>query len=214
MRKIVWLFALLLSLGLTSCIDIIDEINLNADKSGTVFIGLESKMLASIMGMAEEQIDTSTINQFMSFPKESADRLKNIKGVHEINAFDIISKGRIGIGFSFDNPKALNKAYYALLEMEKAWYQPNIVKIRKHKIIRMNLTPQLVKQIEKENPKLKDSEFVKYLNIKTILKLPNNIKEVECADDLRVIDNKEVAMRYSFLEVLKEKKSTAYKIRF
>ena len=214
MRKIVWLFALLLSLGLTSCIDIIDEINLNADKSGTVFIGLESKMLTSIMRIAEEKSDTSTINQFLNFPSQSADRLKNIKGVHEINAYDIISKGRVGIGFSFDNPKALNKAYYALLDMKKAWYQPNIIKIRKHRIIRMNFTPQLVKQIEQESPDLMDFEFLEYFNVKTVLKLPNNIKEVECADDLRVIDNKEVAIRYSFSEVLKEKKSTAYKIRF
>jgi len=214
MRKIVWLFALLLSLGLTSCFDIIDEINLNADKSGTVFIGLESKMLTSIMRIAEEKSDTSTINQFLNFPSQSADRLKNIKGVHEINAYDIISKGRVGIGFSFDNPKALNKAYYALLDMKKAWYQPNIIKIRKHRIIRMNFTPQLVKQIEQESPDLMDFEFLEYFNVKTVLKLPNNIKEVECADDLRVIDNKEVAIRYSFSEVLKEKKSTAYKIRF
>jgi len=214
MRKTIWLFILLLSLGLTSCIDIIDEIKLNADKSGSVFIGVESKLLGSIMQMAENQLDTSTMRQLKSFPLESANRLKNIEGVHEINAFDIISKGRIGIGFNFDNSKALNKAYYALLEMEKAWYQPNLIKIRKHKISRLNFTPQLVKQLEKEHPDLKNSDFIKYLNIKSVLSLPNEVKSVDCTDNSVVIDANSVEIHYSFQEILKEKKSTAYKIHF
>ncbi|RLD66732.1 MAG: hypothetical protein DRI84_04175 [Bacteroidetes bacterium] len=212
--KFIWLFAILLGLGLSSCIDILDEIKLNDDKSGSVFIGIESEMLGSIMNMAKDKIQPKTMEGLESLPIKSKEKIVDIKGVSNVKAFNQINKGRLGISFDFANPKALNSAYYALVDMKKAWYQPNIIKIGKHKISRRDLSPQLVKQIESENPELKNSEFLKYLNMKTVVRLPSISISIEEGEGKELKNTKKVAIRYTFTEILEETRSTAYRIRF
>lgn len=214
MRKLIWLFALLLSLGLSSCIDILDEITLNDDKSGSVFIGIESQLLGSIMEAAKEQVGKKTTESLEEFPNKSKDKIKNIKGISAVKSFNQIKEGRIGISFNFDNPKALNLAYYTLLEIKKSWYSPNIVKISNHKISRRNLTKQIIDQVNQENPEIKNSEYLKYFTLKTIIRLPNESSSVKYGDDAVLTNGKKIVIRYTFTEVLNKEYSTAYKIKF
>ena len=214
MRRFTGILLILMSMSLSSCIDILDEIILNRDKSGSVFIGLESQMLGSVMSMAKEQIDPAIFSELDSFPAASAERLKGIAGIHEINAMDVMSRGRFGIAFRFDNPKALNRAYYALLDMDKKWYYPRFIKIGNHKISRKNITPQLVKQIDEHNPDLRNSEFHRFLNIKSVIKLPAENISIESEKKAQCPSHEEVVIRYSFKELLNEEQSSAYKIRF
>jgi len=214
MKRVFWIFAISLSLGLSSCIDLIDEIKLNEDKSGTVFIGIESKILGSIMAMAKEQISPTAIESLEGFPNESKDKLKNMKGITNVKSFNQMSHGRIGISFDFINSKALNQAYYTLLDMEKTWYSPNIVKISKHKIYRRNLSPQLVKNLNKSMPELKNSEYLKYFKLKSIVRLPSESKSIIYGAKQNLKNTKEVIMYYSFDDILNKEKSTSYKIKF
>ena len=214
MRKIVWLFAVILSLGLTSCIDILDEIKLNSDKSGSVFIGIESQLLGTLFGLANQHIPQEAVDSVLGFPQHSKAKLDAIEGVNDVKAFNQLNEGRFGISFKFDDPKALNKAYYSLFEMKYAWYYPNIVKIRKHSISRRNLTPQLIKQIEQNSPNIKDSEYLKYLNIKTIIELPKDAKWLKTENPKEEINSNKIIIRYPLTEVLQEEKSTSYKIHF
>jgi len=213
-KKLIWLIGLLISLSFSSCITILDEIKLNADKSGEVFIGLESEALASVLSMAKDQLSPEIIAQIDQFPNEAKDRLTGIEGIHHISSMEQVQNGRLGISFQFDNPKALNKAYYALMDMEKKWYLPNLIKIKKHKIKRKNITPQLVKQIEENNPDLKDSQILKYLNWKSVIKLPANSTAINNVQSKSAVGNKEVVIRYSLSDLLKNEKSSAYEIRF
>jgi hypothetical protein len=213
-KKIIWLFALLVSLSFSSCITLLDEIKLNDDKSGEVFIGLESQMLGSILSMAKDQIPTDMMDNLNTFPTEAQKRISNIEGISSVNAMDQISSGRLGINFHFKNSKALNNAYYALMEMKKTWYLPKIIKIGKHKIKRKDISPQLVKQIEKEYPDLKDSELLKYLKWETVIKLSSNSKKIETEQTKSKVGDKNIKIRYSLTEIIKDEKSTAFTIRF
>jgi hypothetical protein len=213
-KKIIWLFALLVSLSFSSCITLLDEIKLNDDKSGEVFIGLESQMLGSILSMAKDQIPTDMMDNLNSFPTEAKKRISNIEGISSVTVMDQISSGRLGINFHFKNSKALNNAYYALMEMKKTWYLPKIIKIGKHKIKRKDISPQLVKQIEKEYPDLKDSELLKYLKWETVIKLSSNSKKIETEQTKSKVGDKNIKIRYSLTEIIKDEKSTAFTIRF
>ncbi|MCK5857669.1 MAG: hypothetical protein KAG64_09265 [Bacteroidales bacterium] len=203
-KRFVYLFALFISLSFSSCITLLDEINLNADKSGSVFIGLESGMLASVLNMAKDQIPADMMKSVNEFPNEATKRISDIKGISNIKTLDKVGDGRLGISFNFSNTKALNNAYYALLDIGKTWYLPKIIKIRKHQIIRRDLTPQLVKQIEKNNPEIKDSEILKFLNWETVVNLPRESKS----------GSKQVVVKYSLTEIIKEEKPTSFKILF
>ena len=213
-KRIVWVLSILIGFSFNSCITILDEIRLNADKSGEVFIGLESNALASVLAMAKDQLSPEMIAQIDHFPNEASDRLSGIKGISNVKSLDQVQDGRLGIHFHFDNQKALNNAYYALMDMDKKWYLPNLIKIRKHKIKRKNITPQLVKQIEENNPELKDSQFLKYLNWKSVIKLPSNSTAINNAQSKSEVGNKEVSIRYSLTDLLKNEKSSAYDIHF
>jgi len=213
-RKIIWLIAILSSIAFSSCINLLDEIKLNSDKSGSFFIGLESKMLASILNMAKDQIPKDLSDDINKFPSEAKKRIEGINTISNIKTLDEMGDGRLGISFDFSNPKSLNKAYYALLEIEKTWYLPNILKIGKHKVKRRNLTPQLVKQIEKNNPELKDSDLLKYLHWETVIKLPSNSKSITSEYSKSKVGSEDIVIRYSLTEIIKEEKSTAFGIRF
>jgi len=214
MKRLIWLFAIILSFGLSSCIDLLDEITLNDDKSGSVFIGIESQLLGSMMSMAKEQVDPNTIESLEEFPNKSKDKLKDLKGISNVKSFNQISAGRIGISFEFANTKALNHAYYSLLDIEKTWYSPNIVKISKHKISRRNLTPQLVKELNESMPELKDSEYLKYFTLKSVVRLPAKSSSVTYGEGAELKNAKNISMRFSFSEILNKEYSTAYKIKF
>ena len=214
MKRLIYALFLMLSLSLTSCIDILDEIVLNKDKSGSVFIGLESQILGTLMRSAREQIDPQIMEQLDSFPSMAAKKLKGVKGIHEINALDVIAQGRFGIAFKFDNPKALNRAYYALMDIDKKFYHPKIVKIGKHKISRRNITPQLVDQIKSNDPDLINSELIKYLNIRTVLRLPSSSTSVESAKKANTRVANRVLIKYPLDELIRQGASTAYKVRF
>jgi len=214
MSRFVLFLGILLSLSLSSCIDIVDEIKLNSDKSGSVFIGIESELLGSLMSMIKEQLSTESINKLEEFPNKSKDKLNSIKGISEVKSFSQINNGRYGISFDFANPKALNNAYYSLMDMEKSWYSPSLIKIGKHKISRKNITPHLVKEIKKNNPDLIDSEYLKYLSVKTIIRLPSESTSVKYKGQNIEKNTKNVIIRYSFVEILKQEESTAYHIRF
>jgi hypothetical protein len=159
-------------------------------------------------------MDPNAIEFLEEFPNNSKDKLKDLKGIQNVKSFSQVSEGRIGISFDFVNAKALNQAYYALLDMEKTWYSPNIVKIGKHKISRRDLTPQLVKELNKSMPKLKESEYLKFFNLKSIVRLPSISKSIVYGEKQTLNNKKDIMMRYSFDEILNKEKSTAYKIKF
>lgn len=213
-RSFVWSIILLFSLSLTSCIELLEEISVNEDKSGYVFIGIESKLLGSLLGMAKDQVDPSVIAEIEKFPNESKEKLSKVKGITKINSFDQLNSGRIGFSFHFDKPSSLNQAYYALFDMEKKIYNPNIVSISKHKVKRRNLTPQLVEQIDIEKPGFKDADYIKYLNYKIVVKVPSTTKSIENGNLTNSVGSKKVIMKYSATAILKDEKSTAFKIRF
>lgn len=214
MKKFFGLLFIILSVSLTSCIELLEEIKLNEDKSGSVFIGIESQVLASILDVVREQVSFDSISELEDLPSKLKERIINVKGISEVNSFDKVDDGRLGISFNFSNPTALNRAYFALAEVNKKWYHPNIIRVTKHKISRKDLTPQLINQLEKNYPKLKDSELTKFLSLKLVVKLPSPSISVYDGEKEVLTKTKNVRLNYGLSEILEEEKPTSFKIRF
>ena len=161
---------------MTSCIDLMHEITINKDKSGEVFIGFESMALGGLINIDNQYVDEELKKLIINFPIKALNKLKEIEGISKLKAHTQLKTGRIGIQFHFNNPKTLNKAYYALGQMDKKWFYPQIVKINKHRIKIRNITPFVLKKIEEKDKSLLNNELANYVNIKTIIHLPSEVK--------------------------------------
>ncbi len=176
-RKIVFLIALFSSIGLSSCVELLNEVTINKDKSGTAFIGIRVNALGGLIDMSSDYIDDEIRNSIIHFPSDAQSKLKDIKGIHSIETFTRIGQGRIGIEFQFDNPKALNKAYYKLLGENKKWYYPKLLRIRNHSVKAKNISPYIKRYFQHNESFITKSNLLKYLKYTTVIHTPKKIME-------------------------------------
>lgn len=213
-KIIVLLSAVLLLLGTTSCIDFLNEIKINKDKSGTVFLGLEMNAIAGLMITESDKVSPKIKEYIIHFPSESAELIKNIEGITNIESFTQPAQGRIGISFNFKNQKALNKAYYKLLEMDYKWYSPSFVIIKKHKVKIRNATPYIKDYYETYGDNLGDNSVVNYLHYKTVVHVPNSISKFNEESGSISQDKRVFITRISGKEILELDANSGFSFKY
>ncbi len=166
---------LLLAFTTSSCINILNEIKINSDKSGTSFIGIEFSALSTFLDMGSDELDPDIKSNVINFPNVAKEKLKNIDGISNIRTLGVLSNGRIGIEFDFKNMRALNKVYYSLSNHEKKWYYPNLIKIKNHKVKLKDISSQIKSVVEDNNDNPEYNKFLKYLNFRTQIIVPTTI---------------------------------------
>ncbi len=120
MRNRFVVFALILSsVFAVSCIDIVEELWINADKSGEAHFKIDAGSLGWMISSAGQYIDTEMLDEIIKAPNDKVKKLKSIEGITEVEAINLVKSGNIGFKFKFANPKALNKAYYRIFGLEK-----------------------------------------------------------------------------------------------
>jgi hypothetical protein len=213
-RKIVGIIAIVLMLGMTSCIDLLNELTINKDKSGIAFIGIKVNALAGLINMDSDLIDKDVKNSVILFPSQSEARLKGVSGISDIKTFTKISRGKLGIQFKFINQKALNNAYYALLGEDKKWYYPKMLKISNHKVKVHNVSPYIKRYFEQNESILSDGDLLKYLKFTTIIHTPNEIKANSFAKGKLSSDRKTLSYSISMKKILDDKESCGNKLKY
>jgi len=212
-QKLFLVLTIILSLSFTSCIDIIEEITINKDKSGKVYIRVSAGMLGSMLSMASAYVDTDIITEVKTFPQKKAKELKKIKGISKVKAVNKLSSGIVGIKFNFNNNKALNKAYYKLLDQEKKWYYPSIVKVKKHKLKKRNLAPIIRNYVKKNQAAFKDVDVLKKINYKVVYNFPAEVKKVKNSKS-KIIKKKRVIQKHSIHAILNSDVNIGNKIKY
>ena len=213
-KIIVVLSTIFLLLGTTSCIDFLNEIKINKDKSGTVFLGIEMNAIAGLMITESDKVSPKIKEYIIHFPSESAKLLQDVKGISNIESYTQPAQGRIGIGFNFKNQKALNEAYYKLFEMDYKWYSPNMVIIRKHKIKLRNATPYIKEYYGEIKDSFEDYTIVNYLHYKTIIHVPNSINNFSIERGSLSQDKKIFSNRTSGKEIIELNVNSGFSFRY
>ncbi len=196
---------LFLSFGMSSCISLLNEIKINSDKSGTAFIGIEVNALAGLINFDNDYIDKDTKNTILDFPNKAKTNLKGIKGISKIITLGKISQGRLGIQFDFKNTRALNSAYYALLDDKKKWYYPNLIKIKKHKVKIKNISPYIRRYINQNKNEMRTPTVMKYIKYRTIIKTPAPIKSINIKQGALSSDKKTMSLIAPLNSIMEEK---------
>ena len=212
MKKIL-LFLLILSLGLTSCVEIVEEITLHNNKSGNIRYKLETNQLASFLNTFSEFIDGSIENQMKTQVAAFALNLKSQEGIDSVR-FNMDGKsGNPFLEFSFTNPDALNNAIYKIFRYEKNMFSPKYIKLTNHNFQRKNFSPLVQKYLEKEKIELQAKDIVNIIAFKTIIHFPVEVNKYR-GNNLEISDNrKSIIQKNKLSDVLENKTNVAIKSR-
>ena len=211
-QRFISIISILLLLITSSCITIINKVEINPDKSGTAFIGVEINVLAKFKSLNSD-ISKDEKNTIIKFPEVIKEKLKDIKGISNIKTFGVVNFGRFGVEFDFKNAKALNKAYYRLLDKEYKWYYPSIIKIKARGIKVKNVSPYIKSYIE-ENKDSFSEDIIKFVDVATVINVPKPIKSVD-NDEGSISYNKSIFTYIIPLEnIMKDNASMGFRIKY
>ncbi len=212
MKKI-FLFLIPLFL-LSGCIDIVEEITINPDKSGTVTFSMDMGMLGGYaMNLGESYMQGTLLEQIKNLPATATALLKNVDGLSNIKS--VTNKdGLYSVSFDFKNDKDLNQALYTLFDAKKPFFAPNYMKIKKHKIVKKNYAPVLRLFLKKYKDQIKDASILKLINYKTIFNLPAEVKKNSNNKFTLSTDNKTLEFKCSIEDLLSTNVNIGNKIRY
>ena len=142
MHKTIKIFGLLLiAMGLSSCIELIEEIKINPDLSGHYHLYLENNSLGLLFNALPLNLDIEKFEMDLQ-------KLRKQKGISNFSTVILPKKGQFSIRFDFSDDKSLTRALYASFDAKKRYYNKSFLKVNKRKIIRPNLAPYLIKYLE------------------------------------------------------------------
>jgi hypothetical protein len=212
MKKI-FLFILPLFL-LSGCIDIVEEITINPDKSGTVTFSMDMGSLGGMaMNMGESYMQGTLLDNIKTLPETVAGQLKDIKGLSNITT-KTNQNGMYSVSFDFASEKDLNNALYKLLDVKKPFFAPNYLRIKKHKIIKKNYAPVLKLFLKKYEPQLKDASILKLLTYKSVINLPAEAKKYSNKTSTLSGDKKTLEYKCTIEDLLTKDVNIGNKIRY
>jgi len=199
---------LLLSLSLTSCIELIEEIKINTDHSGNYHFYLKHNGLSFLFNAIPDDFNL----------KEFEQGIKKVEYANGISNFfmDInLKKGRFSFSFDFSDEQSLNRAFYQGFGIEKRFFHKSFLKISESKIKRPNLTPYLIKYIESNKylDQLPNKEILDYVSYRYRLISSKDIKSAKPHSYPSKNKETEYNQVYKFKNLLFEKQSTKSVIR-
>ncbi len=212
MRKLLFSIAIIfISLSLTSCIDLVEEVTINKDLSGKYEMYLET---GGFSGMMTQMGGVPEVPQIQELD-EKLRLLKAQSGISNIKKELNTKQLKFNISFDFENEKALNNALYALAEIKPNMFLKKFLKIKKNKVVRPNLSPYLERLLEEQNlsEQLPSEDMLNYVNYKFIVNTPKKVKGTS-GDRAIIQSNKTtVISSYSFKELLVNNENVYLKVR-
>lgn len=211
-RNLFSLLVLTVALMQTSCLEIIQTIEVHKDHSGIMSLEVDYSQiegLSALTGQADAQRMVDAASRKWS--RELAQFLRQQDGVSHVETSFSPQKGRNGISFRFRDEGSFNRAIYAIAGQNRA--KPAILKLRNKKLKVRNLTPY-IKLFLDEKAQNQLELFSGLVHVREVYKVPGKIRRA--SNRPQVTDQQQgITMRYYILsDVVEGKKNTGIKIRY
>jgi hypothetical protein len=198
----------------SSCLDIVEEITINPDQSGTVSFYMDLGTLGGMaMNLGEQYVQGSLIKQIKELPETVSGMLKGIDGLSNIKAVTN-KKGLYSVNFDFKNQKQLNAAIYKLFDVKKHFFEPDYIRINKRRMIKKNYAPVLRLFVNKYKEQLKDNSILKLITYKTIFHFPSSVRKFSNKNSTLSSDMKTLQFKCSLDELLTTKINIGNKVKY
>jgi len=198
----------------SGCIEIVEEVTINPDKSGTVSFNMDLGTLGGLaINMGEKYMQSSMLNQIKNLPETVAGILKGVDGLSNVKPVSN-KKGLYSISFDFKNAKQLNAAIYKLFDVKKKFFEPDYLRLNKRKFVKKNYAPALRLIVNKYQDQLKDKSILKIVSYKSVFHFPKEVKNFSNKNYTLSSDKKTLEFKCTLDELLSEKTNIGSKVKY
>ncbi len=203
---------LILALAFSSCVEIVQEVELNKDESGSFQIRFGyggMRQLAAYTGLND--MERRLASESRKLASEYAAILKKQEGISMVRIGKSGRKGYTSLSFKFTNYHAFNRAIYALAGLDRE--KPNIMKVKNGKITLRNLAPFIRRYLKRQDD-LQLDLFAEFVQIKEIYRMPGKISKATRNPYYVQKNSGYVERGYSLDALMRGKEKSGIKIRF
>jgi hypothetical protein len=214
-KKVLFAFAILtMVISMQSCIEIVEEITINEDQSGSLSFSAGVKGSDALFGLMGSFPEITFLDDIEREVDIVVGKLNAQDGISNVRFSKPKSGGNYALSFDFTDSKALNKALYAVNDQEKKFFQPSFYKITKNKYRRKNITNWGNMLLEKEKDNLPDEAILDMVEYKAVVNVPRPAFMVK-ADDVYISkDKKTISISNFITDILDKRIDTGIKVKF
>lgn len=203
------------SLLLQSCINIVEEVTVHADRSGSVSLRLDAGGGNPLMTLLGRFVDLSFMDDLEQQARTVASGLRYQPGISKVNVRKHGRKGALELSFDFTDSRALNHALYAAAGARKTCWQPSIYKTRNHGFVRTNTTGWLRLLLKEAGDEMPDAAVAEFIDITSIYHLPAAARRISSSAKYVVsVDQMTITTTNTLADVLDNNISSRIKIRY
>lgn len=195
---------------LQGCIEIVERIDVNDDRSGNLSLTVnvrQNSFLRDVLniGTGEMLEDVEALARVTAFSLITQDGISNVKVISDKR------RGVAGLSFDFDNHRNLNRALYAMAGEKKTIFKPAVYRVRNQSVMRRNITTLIEALIEEEEGLEISPQLITFT---TEINLPGPAKRIS-GGNARTYDNGyRIRTSEKLSVILDEKNSTRIRVRF
>ncbi|MCF8364862.1 MAG: hypothetical protein K9H16_03720 [Bacteroidales bacterium] len=216
LKKLVLLISLVSIILLQGCIEIVEEISVHEDASGSMALSVSAGGKNNpLMAFISQFADMSFLDEIRRNADHASQVLKLQEGISKVKFTENRRSGSMVLTFDFKDDRSLNQALYAVGGYEKTIFQPNIYRITKHKFVRKNTTGWMMKLIKQEKENIPDEAIFDLVELKSVYHLPREAERINAPENVAVSNNKQTITSSNYVSDLIDKKTnTRIKIRY
>lgn len=199
---------------LQSCIEITDEITVNADGSGRIRASIDMGMLGSATD--NQNVDMNMLGKIKSFPLLADSLLKGMTGISNIIPVTDNKKGLFALSLDFKDSRSLNKAIYKVFGKKMGPFAPSFLKVTKHRLVKRNMAP-LLKKLMAGNTSLNSMAgdmMMQFISFNSIYNLPAGATKISNIKAIPENGGTKVTTRFSLSEMMKTDFDFGIKIKY
>jgi len=212
MKKIIPIVVILLTFS--SCIEVIEEIHINDDKSGSLSYRLESSQIGFLLNKLSKVFDATIEDQLQEKVKEFANLLKQQEGINKIEFTSDPNSMDYELYCEFADSKKLNTALYKVFGYKKNILTPSYLKVSNHKVKKINFSPMLKDYLRDEEIEIPSEYLSGLIYFKSLVYLPMKVKNAT-GTQVEIIDDKNlVNQTFKLTDVIENKVNVGVKIKY
>jgi hypothetical protein len=215
MNRLIFPLIIISVVLLQGCIEIVEEVTVRDDRSGSISLSVEVGRGNPLMGIFGSFTDLSFPDEIVDMAEFYSRELQKQDGISNVQLINKSKNGMLSLSFDFENQRKLNRALYAMADVEKTIFKPNIYKIKNKKLERRNVT-KLVKLVIEDAKDVEAGEVLyEIISIRSVFNTPKDTRRVSTNMPAEISRNKRVVTTKIELTELYEKNvSTRLRVKY
>jgi len=195
---------------LQGCIEIVERIDVNEDKSGSINLSVSLLRGNLLWGLIQLGGNLDVLDDIEDYARIAKNSLSQSEGIHNVKITRDNRKGVVGLSFDFDNHRQLNRALYEVAGQKKTIFKPYVYKVNARSVKKKNMTSLISMLLEEEELEIMPA----FINYTTEINLPRPAKSTSGNKATLHRNNQTIKVRGNLADILENKTNTGIRVRY